>query len=342
MELHRVFTDHVRQIMDGAYIDIESVLGKLKPDLLAQLKRRGLKPSSLGYAGERWDDESLEEITYDCYAYSFIGLEGKLGRQRAYLEAKVASGKAIEGLVRQKVKWFVQEIHETKYADGSGVFKNLKSAILEIVAEGGAELSTGDNISAESVVFISSENDEALPLEMIELGEFVLASSLWSEVIKVASRQSEKAKKQCKLAIFEMIKIGKVPFLFGQLVVAVSAQLTDKTTGNEKSELEFSEEGVTRIRTDTFDDRYQLLESKEALCDQVRQAIESLLNKGPKSKKQLLNIFDTFVSLRSQDHGKVKQVDVRTQMGIARSTFSDYMKLLDSILEPILNEYQNS
>ena len=120
MELHRVFTDHVRQIMDGADVDIESVLSKLKPDLLAQLKRRGLKPSSLGYAGERWDDESLEEITYDCYGYAFIGLEGKLGRQRAYLEAKVASGKAIEGLVRQKVKWFVQELHEKKYADGSG------------------------------------------------------------------------------------------------------------------------------------------------------------------------------------------------------------------------------
>ena len=70
----------------------------------------------------------------------------------------------------------------------------------------------------------------------------------------------------------------------------------------KKPSVEFSEEGVTKIRTETFDDRYQLLESKEALCEQIRQAIKSLPNKGPKSKQQLLNIFDTFVSLRSQDH----------------------------------------
>ena len=149
------------------------------------------------------------------------------------------------------------------------------------------------------------------------------------------------SKERSKTAVLATTTAGKSPFVFGELTTLVSSQVRDNESagaGND-TEWEFSETNAEKIRTENFNNCYELLDSREQLIAEIKTALAETPNKGPKTREQLCLIFDTMLELRSQSHEKVKQVEVRKKLGIARSTFSDYVKVLDSVIEPIRQKY---
>lgn len=342
MKKHSLFTDHVRDLLTGGNSVSEELIERLKVDLVFNLNRRGLTPPSLGYSGNDWTGEAIDDIAFHCYAYAFIGLDGNLGRQRAYLESKVQDGKSIEGLVRNKINWFVQELHQKKYPKDSGVYKNLVKALRGIVSEVPPKLfwlNASEKINSRSI-FGKEDSPIDQCILVDELGEFVVNSKVWDAAFAKIARFSDAATALAKTAIHATADGGKIPFLFGDVKTVVSAEIKEinESAGDEDSEWEFSEdENPKKVRTEGFDTRYEDKETREQVVAAVYEAIEGL-PKGENTKRQLRLVFDSFLEKRlvAGVGEKVKQADVRKELGIARSTMSDYVKTLEGLEDPII------
>lgn len=345
MKPHSIFTDHIKDLLEGVNSLPEELLSELKNDLKLSLRKRGLFPRDLDYSGEHWSGDTLDEIAFDCYAFAFIGLEGTPGHQREYLEAKVRSGKSIEGLVKTKIRWFVQELHQRKYPRDSGIFKNLRKAVQELVFDENNRLtllSQEEKISSPSILGFSGMS-EASSILIDEIGEFITASKSWLAALRVMERFSSHATEMSKTAINETADAGKLPFRLGDLKV-VAADKIDELVGPESrtnSAFETHENEIHAFsRTENEESRYSNVEYSDKLIEEVYLAIESL-SKGARTKEQIRKVFDAFVTKRrlAGVGEKVKQAEVRLELGIARSTMSDYMNILQKLETPIVENF---
>ena len=272
-------------------------------------------------------------------------MEGTSGHQREYLEVKVRSGKSIEGLVKTKIRWFVQELHQRKYPRDSGIYKNLRKALQDLVFDVNnklIQLSEQEKISSSSV-FGFAGMSEASSILIDDIGEFVTSSKSWIAALKVIERFSSHATKLSKIAINETADARKLPFRLGDLKV-VAADKVEEIVGPESRNNSAFEDHENEIhafsRIENEESRYFNVEYSNKLIEEVHLAIENL-PKGARIKEQIRKVFDTFVTKRRMagEGEKVKQAEIRQELGIARSTLSDYMNILQTLEKPIIEKF---
>jgi len=140
----RVFTEYVESLgTTGDPPDQKSfdrVWNALQTALRTELRVRGLwtsPPRYLGVVGsDRWDEETLDELTTDAYVFNFVH---RLRSLRAQLEVKPN----IEGLVLLNLKNFLYERQRRHDPLGSRLFQTLRSALRGLVEDGALEVSRG-------------------------------------------------------------------------------------------------------------------------------------------------------------------------------------------------------
>ena len=85
---------------------------------------------------DRWDEETLDELTTDAYVFNFVH---RLRSLRAQLLVKPN----IEGLVLLNLKNFLYERQRRHDPLGCRLFKTLRSALRALVDDGQLEVSRG-------------------------------------------------------------------------------------------------------------------------------------------------------------------------------------------------------
>lgn len=147
------FTTYVRDLFTGREPDgpaFEGVLADLGRVLRAEMWKRGLlrlRPRHLGISGyPTWNDEALEDLLLDCYAYIFVD-------RLKSLAAQAAVKTDIGGLVRLNVQHFLFETQKANDPVGLRVFEIARAAISALVQTGRLHLLSLDaEITNESVL----------------------------------------------------------------------------------------------------------------------------------------------------------------------------------------------
>lgn len=113
----------------------------LRSSLRGELRRRGLwrsPPAWLGVHGvDGWDDDALEELTAEAYAFVFVD------RLRS-LRAQLAAHENVEGLVFLNLRHFLLERQRRHDPLGYRVFEVVQSAVRAAVAGGDLQVLAGD------------------------------------------------------------------------------------------------------------------------------------------------------------------------------------------------------
>lgn len=128
-----VFTDYVRALKNNEAGNDVLILSHLKTALTNQLKAIGqwnLSPSYLGFQGSSWrDPDAMDDLIQEAYQKCiFENLDN--------LFNMVTQNGTCEGAVRQKIEWFLQSHHTGGNRASKQVFKNLRSAIQSLTAQG--------------------------------------------------------------------------------------------------------------------------------------------------------------------------------------------------------------
>ena len=151
--MYRVFTEHVRRLVESPEsVDapaLAQVWGALRGCLQAEMRRRGLlrgSPAWLGLHGfHRWNDEALEELTSDCYAFVFVSRLRSLG---AHLRIKPN----VDGLVFLAMRQFLHERQRAHDPLGFRIFQGIRAATRQAVAEGDLRVMGDPEIGKNSVL----------------------------------------------------------------------------------------------------------------------------------------------------------------------------------------------
>jgi hypothetical protein len=341
MESHSVFTDFVRTYAGDEDVPID-VFDKISSALRNHLKRRGIwkiGPRILGYEGKSWDSEALQDLTYHCYCHVFIGMSEKNpGGKHEYWRLKVEAGNAIEKQVYQSIKHFLHDLQNKSDKGDSAIFKNLKSAVKELVEERKLLVVVGDSSSFSSdwVCGIAESQKDAIQFE--HLLEFVGENDDWQSALSVVHRVSKKSARFAKDGIVATIENGNVPFRFGDLKNAVAK--TAQSPKNEQIIPGETEEKSKKSRTNSKRAGYELEEQDSSdLEKQIHEKIDAL-ERGDSVKQKLHRIVD-FMTEELRGAGsdvKVSQAEMGRQLNIPKQTLNDYMKTIRDITRKLRND----
>ena len=352
MRIHSHFTDYVRSIVDagGDYRSVEipdEIFQEINYDLKRLLNHHGLTPFMLDCSGEKWDAETLLEMTSICFLAVFIGNDSST-TQLEHLVGMVSCGNSIEGAVRNKINWFVQDLHRKKFPRSYGIRSNLVATVQLIEDENREDLrriSRNRKVSDECLIGPrGAAKTEAIQETAIQ--DFVVGSSTWQDALEIVHRTSKEALQRSKAGIEEMGSQGAVPFLFGGLksiIISNCSEKQGKNTGDDV-ESELLDEFSQSDRNFDNPDRYESAEAREELVSQVRAGIEGIYSgkKGAAALRKRLHLFyDSVLELRGElaPGDKLKQVALGEKLDMATSTVSDLMKKIKAIEAPIIQKY---
>jgi len=141
----RAFTDYLQSLdttgTPPSRQSFDRVWSALRTALRTELRLRSLwtsPPRFLGVIGsDRWDEETLDELTTDAYVFNFVH---RLRSLKAQLEVKPN----VEGLVLLNLKNFLYERQRRHDPLGARLFGTLRTAIRELVDAGELAVSQGD------------------------------------------------------------------------------------------------------------------------------------------------------------------------------------------------------
>lgn len=334
METHSVFTDFVRSYSGDGDVP-EDVFDKISSALRNHLKRRGiwiLGPRILGYDGVSWDGEALQDLTYHCYCHVFIGLgDRNPGGKHEYWRLKVAAGNEIEKQVYQSIKHFLHDLQKKSDKGDASIFKNLKSAVKELVEEKKLSVVGGDcsAFSSDWVCGTAESQKEAVPFE--NLLQFVGEHDDWQSALSVIHKASKRSARFAKLGIVATVENGHVPFRFGDLKNAVAKRADSPK--NEPIVPGETEEKSKKSRTNSNTAGYGLEEQDSSkIQKQIHEKIDALERWD--SVKQRLHKIVEYMTEELEGVGsdmKISQAEIGRQLNIPKQTLNDYMKTIREI-----------
>lgn len=334
MEPHSVFTDFVRTYNGDGDVTKE-VFDKISSALQNHLKRRGiwkLGPRILGYDGTSWDAEALQDLTYHCYCHVFIGLgKNNLGGKHEYWRLKVAAGNAIEKQVYRSIKNFLHDLQKKSDKGDSSIFKNLKSAVKELVEESKLSVIVGDRNAFSSDWVCGNVESQKEAVQFEKLLQFVSESDDWQSALSVVHKTSERSARFAKQGIVATMENGHVPFRFGDLKNAVAKKAVSPK--NEQIIAGETEEKSKNSRTNPNTVGYELEgQDSSELEKQIHEKIDAL-ERWDSVKQKLHRIVDFMAEeLRGSGlNGKISQAEMGRQLNIPKQTLNDYMKTIRDI-----------
>jgi len=341
MESHSIFTDFVGSYSGDGDVPAD-VFEKISSALQNHLKRRGiwrLGPRVLGYEGSSWDGEALQEITYHCYCHVFIGLgEKNPGGKHEYWRLKVSAGDAIEKQVYQSIKNFLHDLQKKSDEGDSSIFKNLKSAVKELIEERKLSLIAGDCNAFSSDWICGNIDSQKESVQFEKLLQFVGESDDWQLALSAVHKSSRRSARFAKQGIVATMENGHVPFRFGDLKNAVAKKAVSPK--NERIIPGETEEKSKKSRTNPNAASYGLEEQdSNELEGQIHEKIDAL-ERWDSVKQKLHRIVD-FMAEELRGAGsdvKISQAEMGRELNIPKQTLNDYMKTIRDITKKLQNE----
>ena len=341
MEMHSVFTDHVRN-NDGSTQEFQKVADKLRPYLINQLKRRGVwqfGPTIIGLDHNDWNKDALDDLVSQCYASVFIGMSEKnSGGKWVYWERRVTNGESIEGLIYQSVTNYLydQQKKHTPFAIKTA-YKFLKKAVIELVEEGELVVLEGNeaDFSLDWEVMGSAETSESKTAKIEEIEYAIKREGVWQNAVDSLSDENSHKLAPVKESIETLKQVGIVRFRVGDVYQAICGLVSiKKEIVHEDAELiklsDFS-------RTDSEIDSNHINEGHaDDLSAKLHVCIDEL--KRRKSVKERLHrVVDYLRDNSTNAHGNVvSQAEIAKELGIAKQTLSDDMKTIRDLASELM------
>ncbi|MEQ1827867.1 MAG: hypothetical protein ABL921_18040 [Pirellula sp.] len=359
-----LFTNHVLQLGAGDDQVPDEVLGKLASRLRLELRRRRLlrcNPSVFGLSGTSLREMApFQDLLNDCYVDIFFGVGKNAGRKLAALLIQAQAGNSIDALIQHSLHHYVHDLHTRAFPKSAGVYKNVLGAATALIRRSGNEVcvlsSTEQTIRVSSV--LGSPGSTSKVIERSRLVRSISESTVWPDALRVVCKPSRSAVEKTALGVLELIRDGVQPFVVEQLKDAVESMAYELAATpaewlgsmDSDSEQEFPKLIRTFLDEHSYESRQAkldefLVEAKAAIlrecpCSGTSSGTSSGTGSGPKKgqvQETLCRILDSFAEKcrhASPEH-VISQSQVAGDLGIAKQTMSDYMKLLRRILARI-------
>ena len=332
-----VFTDHIRSLNENPQLD--DVLAALQSGLRAELKRRGLNhesPKLLGYVGNNWKgSDPMEDLVHDCYVFAIIrrlpGLQNQLKRRDN-----------VDGCVRLNIRNFVTERQKQsgrRGRAGYALFQNLKAVLLTIRAEGFVEIDPlGDGCKIESASIVRRPGFDGQAASDDDLRETISATGVLfdnlEQIVRIGEQSQRILSEVLREALSNSLSAFGVRSLVGVLKQLVEDARISLADGTDNSWESVDEEFCELVRTVGPDTSYEEAEGAKRATQRLSKDIDSL-QRSPAVCDRLKRILDCIV--RTIDEGdeteRLTYARIGSELGIARSTLHDDMKLLRCLAE---------
>lgn len=246
------------------------------PDLLGIVERlvgferRGIRsPRHLGLDGDTWDESTVTELGYRCYAHCVLGLDGdrvdstKLGNMRVRARTE---GYGV-GLLRNAVRWFMGDLQRRQRPLATAVFKRLRAAVLALEEKGAMTVSKTKKgrPGKHSVVRHGGQVGDFVDAQALEA--IIDACPERGRLVKRLRRLGDKPTQEIWAMFDHLAEAGCAAFKLGDLHAVLVALAGDP----EEIASEFLEEepGTSEAMADPDD----VADRLHALFEKIRTAV---------------------------------------------------------------------
>jgi hypothetical protein len=266
------------------------------------MKKNGLweqPPMYLGYSGSHWnkkkgdtEDRDFEDLVIECFA------EAIFSRKQSLLN-QAATGKNIDGLVFQNIRWFLNEKRAEFDPIGKAIYENVNAATQKLVKKGDIEIRNQRKSWKEkfdnSALLAFRLSKLTTPSTKEEIVKALHKISEWNMAIYSSLRTENKKTREPLCKIFCQLKEFAIYcFEHGSLVNAVKKEVCIKEISISVPQNDDEDNESTSILNhpslfteDSIFDTNEIFQELHDFCEKLREEANKSIRR--KDARKLLH-----------------------------------------------------